>query len=361
MKKPAKPLSCKRFLTSFVLLCLAALLLLAGVVYLYDPFLYYRMPQGRFIVNNYRFTNAGIVKNADYDAAVIGSSMTQNFDLDLMRAKLGVNPIKVTVGGMSVEGMDLTYTQLARVGKAKTLYVCLDLPSLNKQTESLASYATYLYDDNPLNDYKYLLGYETWMRLLPLSVAFNLLEQSGRKLPQFYGTYDIDHIGEWYEDAVFGAEILKKAYRKSSGSISAQSLEQIDARMAENTDRVLDPMLKDADMEFVFFFPPYSQLFWHEAQSAGYFDAYLTAKYYIAEKLSGYDNVRLYDFQALPQTADLDHYKDVTHYDKSLNNLMVECFATGFCRVDETIIAAAQDTLRARLARFQKENAAWLY
>ena len=31
----------------------------------------------------------------------------------------------------------------------------------------------YLMDDNPWNDYRYLLGYETWMRFIPIDIALS--------------------------------------------------------------------------------------------------------------------------------------------------------------------------------------------
>lgn len=358
-KKPMKP---KTFLLSFFALSLCVLLLMATVVYLYDPFVYYRLEEDRLIVNNYRFVNPGIAKNAEYDAVVLGSSMTQNFDLPLMRRELGVDPIKLTVGGMSVEGMELTLDLVKKEGKAKTVFVSLDLPTFNKEADNLDTYATYLYDDNPFNDVKYLCGYETWMRLLPLNLGFQVLSSAGKTIPNAQATRDLDTIGEWHSTAVYSAENLKKTYYKTLENLEeeTESCEQILERMKKNADRALQLFIEQEDMEFVLFFPPYSQLFWNGAAMTDHMEPYLAAKEYIAAEVSEHDHLTLYDFQAMPESADLDNYKDYTHYSKDLNDEMVHAFADGAYRVDAETIRQTNDELCALLEHFCRENASWL-
>ena len=69
----------KKWLITLFASVVSVLLVMALTVYIYDPYCYYRIPDDRLIVNNYRFLNAGIAKNADYDTVILGSSMTQNF------------------------------------------------------------------------------------------------------------------------------------------------------------------------------------------------------------------------------------------------------------------------------------------
>ncbi|MBQ2253326.1 MAG: hypothetical protein II328_05005 [Clostridia bacterium] len=357
-----KPMSPKSFLISFFALSLALLLLMGAAVYLLDPFAYYRYEEGQLIVNNYRFVNPGIAKNVDYDAVVVGSSMTQNFDLPLMREKLGVDPVKLTVGGMSVEGMELTLDLVKREGKAKTVFVCLDLPTFNKEKDDLSTYATYLYDEDALNDVKYLCGYETWMRLLPLNLGFRALDAAGKKIPNSQATRDLDTIGEWHSSATYSAENLKKTYYKTLEDLEeeTESEQEILARMKKNADKTLALFAEETELEFVLFFPPYSQLFWNGATLTDHLSPYLAAKEYVAARVAEYDHLTLYDFQSMAESADLDNYKDYTHYSKDLNDRMVECFATGDFLVDEVTIRDANAALVARLEEFQEENASWL-
>lgn len=332
------------------------LLLMGYIVYAYDPYCYYRIPVDRLIVNNYRFLNAGLIRNANYDTVLIGSSMVQNFDMQLFREKLHINPVKLTVGALSPEGVNVIYSAVRKQNRAENVIFCVDIPSLNKEVDELKVYPLYLYDTNPYNDFKYLLGYETWMRLLPLNVLLNTMEKMGRILPQFYGTHDIDDIGAWDKDAVYGEEIVLRDYRNRVNQISAQNLCGIEQRMRHNADKLISTLLgsddSEGDVHYIFFFPPYSALFWSQAVKGGYFMHYQSAKRYIVDLLGCYENVTVYDFQVLPEIMDLNNYKDTTHYSAKINDLMVEHFSRGTMTVNMSTVVDNDERLLSMVKSF---------
>ena len=352
-------MNAKKWVISFMSVGIAIMLVMMGVVYIYDPYCYYRIPDNRFIVNNYRFVNAGIAKNADYDAVVIGSSMTQNFQMDDFREQLGVNPIKLTVGAMSIEGMELTYNLVKDVGKAEKIYLCIDVPQLNKEKDDLATYATYLYNETKLDDFKYLLGYETWARLLPLSIAFNVANTLEMDIPRFYGTTDIDRIGEWESKDIYDESKLIESYLNRNTGLSKQNTAGAYNRMVKNVDKIIDLTCNDGK-EIVLFFPPYSALFWCSSMESGLFEDYMRIKSYILDKVVGMKNVSVYDFQAIPQICDLRYYKDITHYNAKINAYMVDCFANNEYFVTSETIEYSNDALRERIKGFKSENSDWL-
>ena len=336
-------MSSKTWIVSILTMCLAIFILMGSVVYIYDPYCYYRIPSDRLIVNNYRFLNAGLIKNVNYDTAIIGSSMVQNFDMKLFREKLHMSPIKLTVGALSIEGVDVIYSAVKRKGSARNIIFCIDIPSLNKEEDALKVYPLYLYDDDPSNDFRYLYGYETWMRLLPLNLFFSLLEKSGKKLPQFYGTHDIDDIGAWDKDALYGEQYVLRDYQNNLNQISEQNLHDIDARMKKNADKLIEILLnvgvvENEKMSYIFFFPPYSALMWSQAIRSGYFRPFQSAKQYVVDRLDGRQNVSIFDFQILPEIMDLNNYKDTTHYSAKINDLMIEHMANGTMKVDRDTI-----------------------
>lgn len=332
---------------------------LMSIVYVYDPFCYYRIPENRFIVNNYRFLNAGIAKNADYDTVIIGSSMTQNFNMNSFREKLNLNPVKLSVGAMSIEGMELTYDLVKAVDRADNIFVCIDVPSLNKEKDNLSTYATYLYNETSFDDFKYLLGYETWTRLLPLNIAFNVLEKSGKKLPIFYGTYNIDNIGEWHSQAVYDKNIIIENYLNNNSGLSKQNTEGVYERMTSNTDKIID-IFCGSEKNITFFFPPYSALFWYNSTENGLFEDYNKIKDYIVNKVEDMPNVTVYDFQAIPEICDLDNYKDITHYSAQINEYMVDCFANKKYIVTSDTIDKSNDNLKEQVDTFKRNNSKWL-
>ena len=349
----------KKWVISFISLSLIFMLVLMGVVYAYDPFCYYRIPENRFIVNNYRFLNAGIAKNAEYDSVIIGSSMTQNFNIQSFREKLNVNPIKLSVGAMSIEGMKITYNLVKDIDKAQKIFLCIDIPSLNKEEDDLSTYATYLYNKTPADDFKYLIGYETWTRLLPLSMAFNVLEKSGVNLPDFYGSYSIDNIGEWHSQAVYDKNIIIKNYLNKNTGLSTQNSKDAYKRMVQNTDKIVDVICKDGK-EVVLFFPPYSALFWYNSMQNELFEDYVKVKSYIVNKVEEMSNVSVYDFQPMPQICDLNNYKDITHYRAEINEDMVDCFANEQYRVTGETIDNSIKELRKKVEEFKNNNSDWL-
>ena len=353
-------MSAKKWLFRLSISIISILLIMASVVYMYDPYCYYRIPEDRLIVNNYRFLNAGIAKNADYDTVILGSSMTQNFNMDSFRSKLGMNPVKLSIGAMSIEGMELTYDLVDRVDKAQNLFVCIDLPSLNKAADTLDTYATYIYNDSPLDDYKYLLGYETWMRLLPLNVAFITADAVGIDLPSFYVCENIDNIAAWHSDATYGAEKVKKSYISNNTGLSIQDGNGVRERMKSNADKIINVVCSDDTKNVTLFFPPYSALYWTDLMDCGFFEEYMAIKEYIVNQVDSMSHVTVYDFQPMDIISDLNNYKDVTHYSADINEKMVDCFSEKAFLVDSTNISDSIARLEKVIAAFQAENADWL-
>jgi hypothetical protein len=348
----------KRYLVILTLSLILIMSMMAFSVYLYDPLLYYRIPEDRLIVNNYRFINPGITKNAVYDTVMIGSSMIQNFDMDQFRDELELNPIKLSVGAMSIEGMKLTYDQVVREDKANHVYIAIDIHALTYAEDDLATYAAYLYDDNSFNDIKYLLGYETWLRLLPINVGLSAIDFVGYNIPNTYATHSIDQIGYWADTATFGEDIVKDDYLKHMYEFDLP-IDDLDVRLMDNANRFLD-IFGHFDLDhYTFFFPPYSALYWHMIDAEQAMDEFLTIKSYLAEQLSHYENVDVYDFQDITEITNLNLYKDPTHYHPDLNELMVTSFKDGSHKIqDPDLLMNA--TLVQMIRDYQEQNADWL-
>lgn len=84
--------------------------------------------------------------------------------------------------------------------------------------------------------------------------------------------------------------------------------------------------LKPTDAEVIFFFPPYSALYW--IKLGGKCEMYLDAKAYFIEKANEQGFV-VYDFQAEDFIRDFDNYRDLTHYSGAINDWMTLAFAEG--------------------------------
>lgn len=341
------------WITKFISAVIAIVLILAAVCYIVDPFFMYRVKDNTYMLSE-GYCLPGIIKNHDYDSLIIGSSMTQNFEMDSFREKLNINPAKIAVGGMTLEDLK-NLTKLAnKTGRSKSYYICLDLPRfLNDGKKAVMK--DYLIDDTILNDYKYLLGYAAWMRFIPVDIGLT----AARKLEIPLGksinnSLSIDKIGYWGDKFQYGEDVVLSNYTNQSYSVSEVISEDYYRDIVHNTDMLIES-LEFGKWEYNFFFPPYSILYWTNAQEKGYDEALLKGKEYIFEKLSEL-GCTVYDFQAADFVLDLDYYKDMTHYSPEINEWMVECFSDKSYITDDRSININNRKILEMIEAFKKNN-----
>jgi hypothetical protein len=61
----------------------------------------------------------------------------------------------------------------------------------------------------------------------------------------------------------------------------------------------------------------------------GIFETFCDAKERIFELAEKLENVTVFDFHNLELTADLENYRDISHYKQDINHYLVGCFADG--------------------------------
>lgn len=81
---------------------LVLITLLSTVMYIIDPFFQFRVRDNTYLITG-GFVCGGLIKNYDYDTLILGSSMTQNFDMDVFREEHGGKPLHVGIGGLEYE------------------------------------------------------------------------------------------------------------------------------------------------------------------------------------------------------------------------------------------------------------------
>ena len=251
-------------------------LLIAGLLtYVVDPFFQFRSRDEQYMIHQ-TYCSPGLIKTYDYDTILIGSSMSQNFDMDLFRSELGCNPLKIGIGGMS-EDDQVEYIQLAnRIGKADTYYLCIDISGY--AAHSSPKTIKYLMKDDPLSRIQYALSYESWFRFLPVDLAFTAVTKTGHPLPASYeNRIKIDRLGYWGDQYEYGEDIVLEGRESGAFRVSDIDTEDLYNRMKAGIDDYFSK-LDLTNANYIFYFPPYSSLFWADAQSLGYFDACLDDK-----------------------------------------------------------------------------------
>lgn len=314
----------KKWLIAFFCGVLGVLTCLCIVAYMVDPFFQFRTKDNSYMLSG-QFVSAGLLKNYDYDTLIIGSSMTQNFDMDLFREKLGVKPLHIGLGRMEAnEELELLELAYARP-EVNRYYICADMYMFT-EAPGESKNPQYLLKNDFLSKCRYLLSYEVWARYIPIDIGFMVADRLGITLPQKYqDAKRIDKLENFSLDYIFSEEAVLSNYTGGAYGVSNVEVENLYERMKNQIDNYISGLDFEKG-EYVFFFPPYSALYWVDTQLTGAFEPYMQGKKYFVQKLTEC-GATVYDFQSAEVIADLNNYKDVTHYSPAINDWMVECFA----------------------------------
>ncbi len=324
-------MTAKKWLISSASFLMIAFVLCSLITYYVDPFFQYRVTDNRYFINE-RFCAPGLIKNYDYDTIIIGSSMTQNFDMDYFREKLDCQPLHIGIGGMQDEDL-LKYVLLANdIGKAKDYYLCVDIHDFSRESES--NVVDYLMKSDIISHAQYALSYESLFRFIPIDIACGILTETGYPLPKaFSSKSSIDSFGYWGDEYEFGEKIVLDSYG-GGVTVTDVDLNNLYERMINSIDDFFSQLDFDSTERYHFFFPPYSSLYWYNARKEGYMDIFFDAKEYFIEKAIEY-GASVYDFQSADFTTDLNNYRDITHYKPEFNDWMTDCFSDGSNRVTD--------------------------
>ena len=214
----------------------------------------------------------------------------------------------------------------------------------------------YLYDDDLFNDTAYWFNHSVLARYIP-----QCLKTLGQSDPDQRDTMYM--WGDLYE---YGKEAALRYVTITGETVEQGDLPEVPELSQQSGLNVYSNLLPfieaHPDTEFIVFFPPYSLVQWVDFYQQGTMIYHLEQKEAVIRILLGYDNVKIYDFQAeLDWVTDLDNYIDAWHYGPWINDAIVEDIAAGRCAVTErAMIAATNDALRRRAAE-QLDAGGWIY
>ncbi|MBQ8783673.1 MAG: hypothetical protein IJZ57_07885 [Clostridia bacterium] len=321
----------KKWAISTISFSLVLLLILSSITFIVDPLYQYRYDKNDKYYLNPQFSCAGLIKNYNYDSIMLGSSMTQNFDPDLFKEKMGLDLLKVNIGGMTVPETCFYLKYINEHSSCKKVFVSVDLQRFAIHPDN----AEFNIPEHLINgysdDYRYLLSSEVYTRFLPVDLIIKGMEALDITVPSFIkSSTDIDEIGAWHSDFSIGENAVLKSLEKRGYGVSKIEADGVETPVNANVDLLFSTISElNNNTEYVLFFPPYSSLYWIYAKDNGHFDAFCDAKEKIVTLAQQYQNVSVYDFQSFELTTDLDNYRDISHYSKEINDYLVECFADG--------------------------------
>jgi len=361
MQASDKKYSSKKYIAVTAIVTLIMLLCIGMISYIVDPFLQFRArPDTRYFLNP-RFVNGGLAKNYDYNTVIIGSSMAQNYNLNILREMdPGAKPVKLSTGGMNCIEMEYLYS-FVKKEKAKTIIINLDITQFNALFEEIR-YPRYLYDDGVLNKLQYLYGYETFVRFAPIDIGLTFyLKDKENISPQYEMKTTIDNVGNTSLDGHYSAEHVKSLYL-SGWTVSEQPLKNMESRMQNRLDTMLMRIAPDKykDTNFIFVMPPYSALYWHHTKKMGYYDQFTNFTYYLDTAISKYDNARIAFYFDIEEITDLNYYTDITHFSPAISDKILRNINNPDYTLNSSDIDRRLHQVDSLVSVFAEKNKDWL-
>lgn len=313
---------------TWALLCLAALIaalaFLSAVVIAIDPFQIYRKAE-RYMppIDNTTqvYANAGIVRHYDYDSAIVGTSVTENFRPTQLDALFGGRFIKLCTSAGTAYNHALLLNLAFDTHEMKRILYGLDVYSFIADLDETGSAVPlYLYDKNPLNDVQYWLNRSVLGSFLPRCLRAWGQRQDDSIRDSMYSWAGKDDYGRV---ALYNAQFTPPEDVRPAGK-------DVPAALANLEAHVIPFITQHPETEFTFFFPPYSAAEWSTMKSKGTLESMLTLRGVLYDALCAYENVSVYDFAAREDwVLNLNNYKDTLHYGQWINDEIAACIARG--------------------------------
>lgn len=306
-------------------LSILALVFIAIFNYIIDPYQQYRIATFyKLPYENEKELNAGLAKNFDYDSVLIGTSMMQNFNINDLKQILGYEkPIKLTIAGSSAYEQYIVLNTAFRHQNIKNVLIGLDFLSyygdIHRYKHGASSFPTYLYDENIVNDYQYLVSSDTLGRVFEI---FTKQEKDD-------WIYDFTKMYEWRsrtkDKNILSALKNKWKDRKNFDNEATNSEKKIDC-MQKNFDYNIKPFIeKNPHVNFTLFFPPYSILAYKTYEERGQLKDFMQFKLHVLHSTQNQKNVKIFDFQNADEISyNLHNYYDLYHYNKLISQWILE-------------------------------------
>lgn len=322
----------KRTVLGFFAMVVAVFALLIALVAYVDPFFHYHSPLEGFpyLVDNQLSQNPGMAEHMEYDSVILGSSMTVNFQTTWFNELMDLNTIKLSYSAAFPKDqsniMEIIFKSKNNQDDKhlKKVFMGVDVITYTGDVnETKYPIPEYLYDDNPVNDIRYVLNKDVILNYILRPIA----DPEPTDLSNVYAS--------WWTDEYYSEEWVLHNYESPTQMDEETAADEYILPVEKNLNQNICPYIEEnPETEFVIFFPPYSILFWDEVLKENHLEATMEEYRYIANRLNTYENVTIYFFPDQEEiVCDLNNYADYSHYHPRFNRFMTECFADGSCVV----------------------------
>ena len=303
------------------------MLLFALPTIIIDPYFHYHKPlvDYGYTFSNQRYSNDGIVRHFDYDAYIVGTSMTENFKASEASEIYGYNFIKVPYSGGYYKELDhLIQRSFTSKNDIHMIIRCLDYSLLAQDKDAeheeedplhpQYKAPEYLVNSNPFDDVNYFLN-----KTILLDETYSTYVNIRNGVP----TTDFDSYSNWCSVYKFGMRAVLRTYNHSDEIQPEKEFTDADYEMVKGNveQNVISTINEHPETMFYLYFSPYSICYWDACYSSGTIKWNIEAERTAIELLLECPNVKLYSFtNDFDLTCNLDNYKDRAHYGEWVNS-----------------------------------------
>ncbi len=340
-----------KFLRQFAVRTAALLIVVIGVVVLFDPFYQYHapLPGLKAILTDKEYQCVGTLRNFDYDALIVGSSVCENYNNHWFDEGFDCTAIKAIRSYGATADLCYLLDQAYATHELRYVFYNIDPSSLSASTEptyELTKCPMYLYDRRFLNDYPYWLNKGVLLEKIPYMLAYS-----------FIGEYDEGNSYNWAQWKYFGQDLAMGMYTRLPDVKQMQPETANAAELAGNIALLTAQVEAHPETTFKFFFSPYSMLWWDNACRSGERDAVIYNEKQAVGALLAYDNVEIYFYQDDEDViTNLDNYMDMIHFSKDINYEVCDKLVRGEERLTEDNYEERLERMRALSDRIVRED-----
>lgn len=315
----------KKYVLSTIAYTVAILIAFIILVFVVDPFSHYHMPYFNMaaVETDERSALIGVAKNSSYDTILVGSSMSENFDKSWFEDGTFSNKTeKVCLQGAHFKDYKVIMDEAIKKPELKKVVFSLDTYLLtNNPDEQRCTIPEYLYNDSIVDDAYYVWNKSVILQYIPIFIINNAVT----------GCND-NSAYVWSDDYEYNKYSARRAYvTQRPATISEMKPYDTYFAYADSFLSSISPYIEERkDVEFIFYCPPYSMLFWDFSTRNGNAEAEVCAMEKVMKELLSYDNVRVFYFQDnLDIVTDLNNYRDYSHFKQDINKYMADCIMSG--------------------------------
>ncbi|MCT7637853.1 hypothetical protein [Aliarcobacter butzleri] len=290
---------------------------------------------------------AGIINNFEFDSIILGTSMLRNTSGFEASKLLDRNFANLSFASSSFFERNMVISYALKKKNIKTIIFSLDnyYIDLSKTNTSypIKNY-DFLYDDNPLNDFKVYMNdkyIDCIIRFSKESKCIGSINNLDSPINWINSKYYMQMFGgldNWFKVAKNDYNAMKNTFSriientnkiKNNEKVSLNNINEKIAKSIIYVDEyLLDNVKKYSDTKFIFVFPPYSRInfaIWKQYNLPNY-EIHKAIIKYLVEQSSIYKNLEIYGYEDKEFLDNISNYMDLIHYHPKINSMMLQSF-----------------------------------